>query len=81
MYTVKVSPKGWIVIPKPLRKKYNLQAKTKVQVVDIGGALILVPVPEDPITAMYGLLSGTPPLTEELLKERARDKEREERVA
>ncbi len=39
----------------------------------------VVRVPDDPIAYGYGLLKGGPSLTEELLKERQEDLEREER--
>ena len=42
------------------------------------GTPIPVPVPDDPIDALYGMLADSPSLTAELLKERERDKEREE---
>ena len=38
-----ISEKGWVVIPSPLRKKYNLQAGVEVQVIDYGGVLAIVP--------------------------------------
>ena len=78
MYTAKVSAKGWIVIPKPLRKKYGLKKGTRVQVADYGDVLTLMPLPADPVGALHGMLAGGPPLTEELLAERARERAREE---
>ena len=41
--TVKVSQKGWVVIPIDLRKKYHLEPGTHLNVVDYGGVLSLVP--------------------------------------
>lgn len=78
MYTAKVSTKGWVVIPKELREKYGLKEGARVQVVDYGNVLVLVPLPEDPIGALYGMLAGGPSLTEELLAEREREREQEE---
>ncbi len=78
MYTATVSQKGWIVIPKRLRDKYGLHKGARVRVVDRGDALILVPVPDDPVAAMHGMLVGGPSLTEDLLAERARDRALEE---
>jgi AbrB family looped-hinge helix DNA binding protein len=78
MYTAKVSTKGWIVIPKPLREKYGLKKGTQVQVVDYGNVLALMPLPADPVKALHGMLVGGPPLTEELLVERARERAQEE---
>jgi len=78
MYTATVSAKGWVVIPKSLREKYGLKKGTRVQVVDHGDVLVLVPLPSDPVKALHGMLEGGPSLTEELLAERARERTREE---
>lgn len=64
-----VSPKGWVVIPKALRERYGFQPGTKVAFVEYGGLVALVPVPDDPVAAMYGMLAGGPSLTEDLLAE------------
>lgn len=74
-----VSAKGWIVIPAEYRKKYNIQPGDQVHVVDYGGVLAIVPVPQDPIKAGRGLLKGPKFLTKALLEEHAREREREER--
>ena len=79
MYTAKVSAKGWIVIPKGLREKYGLKKGTSVQVVDYGEILALVPLPEDPVEALHGMLEDGPSLTADLLAERGRERVREER--
>jgi AbrB family looped-hinge helix DNA binding protein len=77
MYTAKVSTKGWIVIPKDLRKKYGLKKGTRVQVVDYGGVLALIPLPDDPAEALHGMLEQSPSLTGDLLEERVWDRSRE----
>lgn len=78
MNTVKVSAKGWVVIPKPLREKYGLKKGTQVQVVDSGQVLTLVPLPDDPVEALHGMLEKGPSLTKDLLIERAQERAREE---
>jgi AbrB family looped-hinge helix DNA binding protein len=74
-----ISSKGWIVIPADLRKKYGLKPGDGVHVVDYGGVLMLVPELKDPIKEGLGLLAGGPSLTQDLLEERRRDLEAEER--
>lgn len=78
MNEVTVSTKGWVVIPKALRDKYNLQPGTQVRVVDYGGGLSIVPLPDDPVASLRGLLADGPSLTADLLAERKREKEKEE---
>jgi len=78
MHTAKVSSKGWVVIPKALREKHGLDKGTQVQVVDYGEVLVLVPLPDDPVDALHGMLEGGPSLTADLLMERARERTREE---
>jgi AbrB family looped-hinge helix DNA binding protein len=78
MHTATVSSKGWVVIPKPLREKYGIEKGMRVQVVDCGDVLALVPLPSDPAEALHGMLKGGSSLTEELLAERARERHREE---
>ena len=78
MHTATVSTKGWVVIPKDLREKHSLKGGTRVQVVDYGDVLALIPLIDDPIEALHGMLAGGPSLTGELLAERDREREREE---
>jgi bifunctional DNA-binding transcriptional regulator/antitoxin component of YhaV-PrlF toxin-antitoxin module len=67
-----------VVIPKDLREKYGLEKGTQVQVVDYGHVLALVPLPDDPVDALHGMLEGGPSLTADLLAERAQEQVREE---
>ncbi len=78
MYTARVSAKGWIVIPKDLREKYEIGAGERIQIVEYGEILALVPVPENPARALYGLLRDGPSLTANLLRERAKERARED---
>jgi len=80
MYTATVSAKGWVVIPKSLREKYGLKKGVRVQVVEYGDVLALVPLPGDPVDVLDGMLEGGPPLTGELLVEREREKTKENRL-
>lgn len=72
-----VSNKGWVVIPAELRKKYNLIPGTEVIIVDYGGVLSIIPALKNPVKQGRGLLKGLPSLTQDLLKERAKEKSRE----
>jgi len=79
--TLTISNKGWVVIPAELRKKYNLLPGTEVVIVDYGGVLAIIPALKDPIKQGRGMLKGLPSLTQDLLKERAQERSREERRA
>ena len=78
MKTTTVSTKGWIVVPKEMRVKYNLQPGSKVQIVDYGGSLAIIPLPEDPIAALRGIFADSPSLTDDLLRDRKRAREKED---
>ena len=76
-----VSNKGWIVVPKAYRQKYGLKPGTKVQIVDYGGYLSIVPLADDPIEALHGMLADGPSLIDDLLAEHKSDLEKEEKTA
>jgi AbrB family looped-hinge helix DNA binding protein len=79
MPKVKVSAKGWIVIPADIRKRYGIEPGDEVHIVDYGGSLGIVPKLADPVEEVCGILAdGGPSLTQELLHERRRALEREE---
>ena len=78
MHTVTVSAKGWVVIPKAIRERHGLKKGSRVQIVDYGSILAVVPLPDDPVEALQGMFRDGPPLTLDLLEERARERAREE---
>jgi len=69
--------KGWIVIPKKLRDRYNIQPGGKVMLSEAEGALKIIPLPKDPVQDFRGILKDTQLLTE-LLNSRREDSAREE---
>ncbi len=79
MSTVKVSRKGWVVIPRDIRERHGIRPGDRVHIVDYAGRIAIVPALEDPIRQGRGLLKGRPSLTEALLEERRRELEREQR--
>ena len=74
-----ISEKGWVVIPAELRKKYDLNPGTKVTIVDYGGLLSIVRLPNDTIEYGYGLLKGGKSLTDGFKNERKLEKQREQK--
>jgi AbrB family looped-hinge helix DNA binding protein len=79
MARVTVSAKGWVVIPASCRRKYDIHTGSQLELVDYGGGLSLVPVPDHPVKSSRGLLKGKGSLTRRLLRERAGDRKREAR--
>lgn len=77
--TATVSAKGWVVIPAALRRRYHIESGQEIGIVDYGGTLALVLPLADPVREARGLLAGETSLTEALLEDRRRDRERDER--
>lgn len=75
--TIKVSNKGWVVIPSELRRRYHLKPGAEVQIVDYGGVLAIVPVKENPIEESAGMLAGGTSLTQSLLDDHQQELESE----
>jgi AbrB family looped-hinge helix DNA binding protein len=58
MATATISPKFQIVIPKEVREKLHLAPSQRLQVVEKGGVITLVP--EVPLKSLRGALKGMP---------------------
>ena len=72
-----ISPKGWVVIPAELRRKYDLRPGGRVVLVDYGGVLAIVPAMDNPVEESAGRLKSARSMTKALLEERARERQRE----
>jgi AbrB family looped-hinge helix DNA binding protein len=79
MAAVKVSAKGWVVIPRDIRERNGIKPGDRVSIVDYGGSIAIIPAMKDPIREMRGMFKAGPSLTKALLEERRREREREER--
>ena len=77
MKTSTLSKKGWVVIPNDVRKRYNLKKGDKVNIIDYGGVISIIPVSKNPVKDTAGILKGKTSLTEALLKYRKEEKARE----
>ena len=73
MPVVKTSSKGQLVIPKQVRDKLGIKPGKKVVLKVVGDHAEIIPLPDDPIKYMRGILKGGPSLADELLEERRRD--------
>ncbi|MBO9371663.1 MAG: AbrB/MazE/SpoVT family DNA-binding domain-containing protein [Chloroflexi bacterium] len=63
MIQTRLSSKGQVVIPKPIRDALGLQAGTPFRVRLQEQAIVLEPVRTSPIDTLYGKYSGTDLLT------------------
>lgn len=80
MQTVKVSKKGWVVIPAEIRKHLKIKPGDELQVIAYGGHVSFAPVmdPMEAIRTSVGMFKSDPSLTETLMEERRKEREREE---
>ncbi len=76
---IRASKKCQIVIPAEIRRRMGIKPGEYFHVEESDGQIVLQPLGDDPVEACHGMLAGGPSLTKELLKERAADREREER--
>ena len=78
METAYVTSKGQLVVPAKLRRRYGIKPGTKVCFVERENEILFQPVTKEYIRSVCGMLKSETSVTHALLKERARDKEREE---
>ena len=55
-YEVKITTKGQMVIPKPLRKRYNLKEGTKAKIIEVKEGLLIKPIPGKPSAGLRGMM-------------------------
>jgi AbrB family looped-hinge helix DNA binding protein len=72
----KMSKRGQVSIPSIVRKQLHIGPNTTLEWVIEGATARVIPVPEDPIRAFRG--SGKKGLVKQLIKERRRDRQRED---
>lgn len=77
MSVAKVSQKGQIVIPNRLRKKYGIHPKGEVLITEVNDKIVIIPLLREPVKEARGLLKGGRSLTQALLEERRKERERE----
>jgi AbrB family looped-hinge helix DNA binding protein len=77
MDTAYVTSKGQLVVPSRLRRKYGIKPGTKICFIERDSEILFQPVTREYIRSVCGMLKSETSATEELLKERAKDRERE----
>jgi len=74
-----VTKRGQTVIPAAIRKRYQIENGARLVWLDDGETIRVVPVTEDPLQSLRGRGRGKK-LTERLLLERRKDRDRETRL-
>jgi len=77
MATATVSEKGWVVIPAEYRRRHHIVPGQKVEIVDYGESIGIIPSLDKPVLKARGVLGGDKSLTEALLEERKEQRQRE----
>ena len=77
MKTITVSEKGWVVIPNEIREKYNIKKGDKVNIIDYGNIIAIIPTSKDVIKDSAGIFKSKKSLTKSLLDDRKEEIERE----
>jgi len=54
-YEVKVTRQGQTTIPKELRERYDIKEGDKVLYIDVGGYMVVLPLPKDPLKELETL--------------------------
>ena len=70
-----VTIRGQTAIPVAIRRKYNIVPKTRLEWIDDGHTITVLPVPRDPVKALKGRYKDTD-LLGALLKSRQEERER-----
>ena len=69
LYESRITRQGQTTIPKHLREKYGLGEGDEVTYIDLGGQIILLPKPRDPIEALKKIKVETEKTVFEIKKE------------
>lgn len=75
--TARMTSKGQMVVPSRLRRKYGIKPGTRICFIERGNEILFRPITREYIRSVAGMLKSETSATRELLRERARDKERE----
>lgn len=77
MPKTKISSRGQIVIPKEIREKLNLSPGQKLEIYEEEDRIVLVTVPEDPVSSLKGMFRTDKSVEELREATKAEDRRRE----
>ena len=72
-----VSVRGQTVIPKEIRKALGIKEGAKLSWIVKDNHIVVVPIPEDPVGALRGILKDSGYTFEDFMRERNEERERE----
>lgn len=75
-----LSSKGQLVIPKEVRDALGIKPKQKLLLKVVKGHIVIEPLPEGPVEYFCGIFKEGTSLTRASLRERNKDKRREEKI-
>ncbi len=78
---ISVSQRGQIVIPARIREKYGIQPGTKVRFIERDGEVAFQPLAKESVREACGMLKSKSSASKELLRQRAKEQERENEKA
>jgi len=76
--TTRVTSKGQVVIPAPLRRKLGIRKGTPMVVTEQDGGVFLQPETREYFDKLAGILPRKPSLAQELVREHALEREKED---
>jgi bifunctional DNA-binding transcriptional regulator/antitoxin component of YhaV-PrlF toxin-antitoxin module len=71
--TTAVTGRGQTVVPARIRRSYHLGPASRLEWIDDGQCIRVIPLPADPVAAAQGMFAGSG-LTAALLKSRREDR-------
>jgi AbrB family looped-hinge helix DNA binding protein len=71
-----VTVRGQTAIPAAIRRRYNISPKTKLEWIDDGYTITVLPIPQDPIKALKGKFKDVD-LLKALLESRKEERKRD----
>jgi len=78
MDTAYMTSNGRVAVPIRLRRTHGIKPGTKIRFIESGGDILFLPITPRYIRSVCGMLKSKGSATRELLRERAKEKKREE---
>jgi AbrB family looped-hinge helix DNA binding protein len=77
-FSAVVSTKGQLVVPVGIRRRFGIKPGTAIRFIERDGEILFQPVTREFIRSLQGSLRANGSATEDLLRDRAADRKREE---